>query len=476
MAPDTALPTELWQLSAAQLLDGYARRIFSPIEVTESILARIETVNGRLSAYLTVDAEGAIKAARHAERLWSSPGEKPALCGVPVSVKDTIEMAGLPTTYGSLAFRDNMQPDAVLVRRLRTSGAVLLGKTNTPEFALHARTQNRMAPPSRNPWNLDHTSGGSSGGAAAAVAAGLGPIAIGTDSAGSIRLPAAYQGVFGIKPSFQRIPAVQAWRASPARSHNGPLTRTVRDSALLMRAIAGPDSGDPNSNLHSVVDYLSFAQGAVAGARVAVSFDFGRDIDLDPLLRGMLEEAVAVVRSFGCEVVEADPPILTEGDELEPGVWAYSGDHYGAAEALIPGFWEKHKDDLTDYARPVYDAGRHALAWQYRRILRRDRAYAEQVRLWFRNYDFLLSPVTGPAPLVEQVEKRDDRRGRFGFLSPFNHAYNPAAVVPFGAGSDGLPIAVQVVGRLGDDVGVLRLAALFEAARPWAHAWPTLDA
>jgi len=465
--------TDFWRMSAVELLDGYARRAFTPIEVTSALLDRIAEKDGPLRAYLAVDRDGAMAAARRAEAAWSQPGERPLLCGVPVNVKDTIEMAGMPTTYGSLAFKDNLQPDAEIVKRLRASGAVILGKTNSPEFALAPHNRNRLGPPAANPWNLTRTPGGSTGGGAAAVAAGLGPLCIGTDSGGSVRLPAAYTGIFALKPSFQRIPAVQSWRASPARSHNGPVTRTVRDAALLMQALAGPHPSDPDSARHPEVDYLAFAHGHVRNARVAISRDFGRGIPLEADQTAVFEQACAVLRELGCTLVEADPPVPPGTDELEPGVWAYSGDHYAAAEALIPGFWEKHADDLTDYCRPIYDAGRRALAWHYRRILRRDRAYGEAVRQWFVDYDFLLSPCAPAAPGNDERNVRDDHRGQMKFLAPFNHAYNPAAAVPMGLDADGLPLSVQVVGRLGDDVGTLRLAGLMEAAHPWAGRWPT---
>jgi Asp-tRNA(Asn)/Glu-tRNA(Gln) amidotransferase A subunit family amidase len=440
--------------------------------VTSVILDRIAAKNPALGAYLVVDREGALRAAREAEERWRSPGDKPVLCGVPVHVKDTIEMAGFPTTYGSLAFKDNVKPDAELVRRLRIAGAVILGKTNTPEFALSPRTANRLGPPAVNPWNLAHTAGGSSGGAAAAVAAGLGPLGIGTDSAGSLRLPAAYVGIFTLKPTFARIPAVQAWRASPARSHNGPLARTVRDAALVLAATAGAHADDPDSDRFPPADYAAFASGDVRGARIAFSRDFGRGTRLDPPQARVFETAQELLRDAGAELVADDPPVLADADELEPGVWAYSGDHYAAAEALIPNFWEQHHADLTDYARPIYDAGRRALAWRYRRILRRDRAYAARMRSWFADYDFVLSPACPAAPPNDAGEVRDDRKGQFGFLAPFNLSGNPAAAIPLGFDPAGLPLAVQIVGRLGDDVGVLRVARLIERLRPWAGNWP----
>lgn len=465
---------EPWRLSAAELLQAYARKELSPVEVLEDVLARIERLNPLLRSYLAVNAEDARRAAKEAERRWLSPGEKPLLCGVPVSVKDTIEMAGLPTTYGSLAFKANYQEDSEIVLRLRRAGAVITGKTNTPEFALLGAVRNRLGEPGVNPWNLAHTCGGSSGGAGSALAAGLGPLAIGTDSGGSVRVPGAYNGVFALKPTYQRIPAVQRWRAAPGRSHNGPMTRTVRDSALLMEALAGPHAGDPASELNPPSTYLDLARGNIRGARVAVSHAFGHPLPQDDEVLSMLEQAAGLLRRLGCTVVEADPPSLDADDELKPGVWAYSGDHYAGAEAMIPDFWQKHAGDLTDYIRPVYDAGRNALAWQYRRILRRNQAYAVQMKEWFRNFDFLLSPVAGPAPRVDVTPRRSRDEREFAFLVAFNTSYNPAAAVPFGFHSSGLPLAVQVVGRLGDDVGVLRMSAAIEAEQPWGDRWPPL--
>lgn len=464
--------TELWKMDAKELLRGYAARQFSPVEVAQDLFDRIGRMDGKLHAFLALNTDAAMEAARAAEKAWMSSAAWPALCGVPVTVKDSIEMAGMPTTYGSLAFKDNMRPDAELVRRLKTAGAVILGKTNTPEFALHSQTRNRLGPSTANPWNLAHTAGGSSGGAASAVAAGLGPIAIGTDSAGSIRLPAAYQGVFGFKPTFQRIPAVQDWRASPARSHNGPITRTVVDSALLMQAIAGPDTRDAGSLRFAAADYLSYGEPLAKRTRVAVSRDLGQNLSLDAVQETMLAQAAELARTLGCVVESADPPAMTEGDQIAPGVWAYSGDHYFAAETLCPDFWALHADDLTDYARPIYEAGQRALAWQYRGILQRNTAYATRMQEWFAGYDYLITPCCGPAPVLADGEVRDDRRGQFGLLSPFNLTGNPAAAVPFGTSADGLPVSIQIVGRCGDDVGVLRLSALIEANRPWSHRWP----
>jgi Asp-tRNA(Asn)/Glu-tRNA(Gln) amidotransferase A subunit family amidase len=462
---------DLWRLSASELLAGYSQHAFSPVEVVDAILARIEQVNPLLSAYLAVNQDDARSAAAAAELAWGDESrEPPALCGLPVSVKDTIEVAGMPTTYGSLVFKNNQRADSEIARRLRQAGAIILGKTNTSEFALGAAIVNRLGPPGRNPWHLERTCGGSSGGAAAAVAVGLGPIGIGTDSGGSIRAPAAYCGVFGFKPTYQRIPSVQDWRASPLRSHNGPISRTVRDAALAMRALAGPHPRDPQSRVEPTPDYLGAFNGDVRGARVAVSRTLGGRVEPDPDALGVLEESLMVLRGLGCMLVDADPPMLPVPDELAPGVWSYAGDHYAGAEALVPNFWERHADDLTDYARPIYEAGRRALAWQYRRVLGRNQAYVAAMREWFGAYDFLVTPAAPPAPAPEEA-----RTGkRFAYLTPFSMAHVPAAAVPSGFDASGVPLAVQVVGRWGDDEGVLRMSAALEAARPWAQHWPSV--
>jgi Asp-tRNA(Asn)/Glu-tRNA(Gln) amidotransferase A subunit family amidase len=209
---------------------------------------------------------------------------------------------------------------------------------------------------------------------------------------------------------------------------------------------------------------------------VAVSHDFGHTPTPDSEVLAALDQAARVLAEMGCELVPSDPPSLEPKDELEPGVWAYSGDHYAAVESMVPGFWDKHAGELTDYTRPVYDAGRRALAWHYRRILRRNQAYLTRMQEWFRPYDFLLTPVApGPAPRLDYERQRLADQRELGHLVAFNIAQNPAAAVPFGFHSSELPLSVQIVGKLGDDIGVLRMAAALETARPWADRWPALS-
>jgi aspartyl-tRNA(Asn)/glutamyl-tRNA(Gln) amidotransferase subunit A len=446
---------EIWQLSAAELTRQYRARQLSPVEVVWVVLDRIEALNPQLNAYLAVAAEHAIAAARDAERAWSHGDDQPALCGVPVSVKDTIEVAGMTTTYGSLAFADHVAPDSQIARRLRAAGSAIVGKTNTSEFALSTHTHNRLGAPARNPWASDRSAGGSSGGAAAAVAAGLGPIAIGTDSAGSIRLPAAYNGVFGFKPTFDLIPAVQQWRASPTRSHNGPLTRTVADAALAIEALANRPGLAASAERDS--------DGIFAGQRVAV-IDGTGDRRGAHRLRAVIEEA-------GAQVVDVDrPPPTPPPAEIGDGIWAFSGDHYAAAEKVRPGFWAKHAQQLTDYAMPIYRDGQSALAWRYRTVLDLTQQYAASVAAWFDAWDFAITPCAAPA--IPQPASAGDLGPRFATLTMWNLAGNPAASLPMGFDEDSMPLAAQLVARRGYDSVLLAACRHIEQHAPWGQAWP----
>lgn len=457
-------------LSAAELLERYRARELSPVEVTRVILERIDRLNPKLSAYLLVDHEGALAAAREAERRWAA-GEAPLLCGVPVSIKDLVHVQGMPTTFGSLVFRDYYpERSSVSVERLQSAGAVVLGKTNTPEFGMIDQTINLLGEDCRNPWNPDHTAGGSSGGAGAAVAAGLGPLALGTDGAGSIRIPSFYNGIFGLKPTYGRIPH-DGWKGAPHTSHLGPMTRTVRDAALFLQATAGPAlDRDPLCIRDEPPDFLSALKiSSLRGARVALSLDYGF-IEVDSEIRRAVLEAAALLRDFGCEVIESDPPLPESGRPME--ITIGGPDEYVWALHLKPDF-DEHRHLLTDYGKRTFEPGPTMPAYQYAQALRRRERWAAATHLWFQDFDFLLSPVMGRtaprcrAPMVEQGKPWPG-----SFLPIFNASGCPAASVPFGFHSNGLPLAVQIAGRWGDEVGVLRLSAAIEAARPWADRWP----
>jgi aspartyl-tRNA(Asn)/glutamyl-tRNA(Gln) amidotransferase subunit A len=466
--PDDALCC----LSATDLIAAYRRREVSPLEVTEAVLARIDRINPRLNAYLHVDHEGALKAARAATEAWTRPGPKPLLLGVPVSVKDLVPTASMPTTWGSLVYKDHYaEKDAPVVERLLAAGSVLLGKTNTPELGLIGATRNRLGDEGLNPWSLAHTCGGSSGGAAAAVAAGLGPLAVATDGAGSVRIPASFCGVYGIKPTFGRIPTHELTGA-PWASTIGPHSRTVRDAALFLAATSGPHERDAICLEEDPPDFFAgLGDRPLDGTRVALSFDLGFAV-IDPEVAVALTEAADVLRSLGCEVIEATPPVDTSQDAYP----MMPADEY----AFDPDILDKHGDLLTPYAQRTLRAGKEQPAWQYARALRKRERYRRDMDRWFADYDFLLTPATahpaGPAggDLKEIAGQEVNPGWVIWFTALWNRTGNPAAAVPFGFSSSGLPLAVQVIGRIGDEPGVLRMSAALEKARPWADRWPPL--
>lgn len=469
---------ELWELSAGELVDHYARREVSPVEVVQTILDRIEELNPKLHAYLSVNP-AALEEAERAEQLWASAGYKPPLCGVPISVKDTLDVAGMPTTYGSLPFKNNAAPDSEIAKRIRRAGGVILGKTNTPEFAMGPFVSNRLDGDGANPWNLDRTCGGSSGGAGAATAAGLGPIAVATDSAGSIRGPAAYNGVFGLKPSMQRIPMVQRFRASTTRSVNGPITRTVHDAWLLMHALAGPHPYDPASGRWPLFPSppstppLHLRGWTVGVIPVSSGFSqMSRDY-----VSAAIAETVGLLREMGITVDDRtiDFPMFTETESslgVEEGVYTrpYGGDVLAAAEDLIPDFLEKHRDELCSYSGKGLAWAESLPAYRYRNFLKAVDRYVGQMHDAIGHYDIVITPMMDIAPLIAE----QDKGPAYPLIGCFNYSHQPAASVPVGLSAEGMPLSIQVAGRLGHDEDVLTLCAAIESQRPWQSKWPVV--
>jgi aspartyl-tRNA(Asn)/glutamyl-tRNA(Gln) amidotransferase subunit A len=464
---------DLCWLSAVELAAAIRRRKVSPVEAVDAVLSRVEATKV-LNAFVTLDAEGARRAARAAERaLTRRSATLGPLHGVPFSVKDLIITKGMRTTFGTPLHRDNVpSEDAPAVARMKAAGGILLGKTNTPTFGWVGVTDNLVFGLTRNPWNLDRTPGGSSGGAGAAVAAGLGPLALGTDGGGSIRKPAAFCGIVGHKPSFGRVPVYPA-SAAWSLSHVGPMTRTVKDAALMMNVCAGPDERDPYSLPADKVDYVKALAGGVKGLRVAYSETLGTAPAVDPEVRASVGRAVRAFRELGCRV-----------DTVEPGwphVWdAWRAIFLGGIAARLAPFLDR-KDDIDAGLLPVIE---EALAWGPTRYVQAwfDRlAWWQHPRAFFEKYDLLVTPTaTTPAfehgilypSVIDGVKV--DRHASSAYTYPFNATGQPAVSVPCGVTRDGLPIGLQIVGRRHDDVTVLRAAAAFEAARPWAGRRPVL--
>src|SRR5947207_4386627 len=295
-------------LSATEQAALIRSRKLSPLELVDTLLARIDKLNPRINAFVLINADQARREARAAERAVGKRGAKLGpLHGVPFGVKDLVVTKGVRTTFGTPLYRDNVPvEDAPMVARLQAAGAIMIGKTNTPTFGWLGATHNLLFGPTRNPWHLDRTPGGSSGGASAAVAAGLGPLAVGTDGGGSIRIPASFAGVVGYKPSYGRIPiypAIAAW----SLSHIGPLTRTVADAALVLQVTAGPDERDPCSLPAADVAYAKRLGRGVKGLRVAYADDLGGGEPVDAEVRRVAARAARAFRDLGCRVESAAP-------------------------------------------------------------------------------------------------------------------------------------------------------------------------
>jgi len=441
-------------------------------------LERIDQLNPKLNAYCTLTAEQARSAAREAETAIMRETELGPLHGVPFSLKDLTVTKGIRTTFGSKIFEHHIPTeDAILVERLRTAGGILLGKTNTPEYGCKGLTDNKIFGTTYNPWNLDRTPGGSSGGAAAAVAAGLGPLAEGSDLAGSIRMPASFCGVVGFKPSQGRIPRypnINAWNSLTA---NGPLTRTVADAALMFQTMAGPDMRDPLSLPDTGEDFCTAVQGdlRLTGLRVAWTPDL-RLVPVDPVVQEICARATRLFVDLGCSVEEASPDFsgaLELFTILNASLRTAAGGDYVEE-------WANQMDPIL--LRRV-EQGRSLSLIDVGKAENARTTLYHRVRKFFENYDLLLLPTTATCPYSADGGLPTEVAGR-SISSPYElllltYAFNltgqPAISVPAGWTDDGLPIGLQIVGRQRADALVLRAAAAFEAAAPWTHRRPPIS-
>ncbi len=460
--------SELAWLSASELLERYRARTLSPVEATAAVLARIEALDPTLNAFVRCTPELALEAAQAAERAYGGADAPPPLCGVPVSVKDVVPTAGVRTTMGSRVFADWVpDADAPLVERLRRAGAALLGKTTVPEFGWKGDSGNAINGPARNPFDPARTAGGSSGGAAAAVASGMGPLAQGGDGAGSIRIPAALCGVVGLKPSHGRVPYAPAGALELLVSE-GPIARTVADAALMLDVLAGPD---PRDRLSLPLDGPPFAGACgrgVAGLRIAWSPDLGH-ADVDPEVARVAREAARAFDELGARVEELDDVLDDPHDDLELlFATAYAGLHldgYG-----VDGDPEEARAKLDPGLRALIERGeRYSAAELAAAHLRRLR-FCDRVRAFMEPFDLLLTP-TLPVTAFRAGEDHPPGSTPYRWLPftyPFNLTGQPALTVPAGL-ADGLPVGLQIVGRWRDDRTVIAAGAAFERARPWVR-------
>jgi len=470
------LDEELCYMPALKMAEAIRKQEISCVEVVDTILERIEKINPKINAYCTVLTEEARQAAKEADEAVKQGKHLGPLHGVPVSIKDLIFTKGTRTTFGSKIF-ENFIPerDAIVVQRLKAAGAIILGKTNTPEFGYKLVTDNLLFGVTRNPWNLNLTSGGSSGGAGAAVAAGLGPLAVGGDVGGSIRVPSSFCGIFGFKPSFGRIPRYPELPGWETLAHNGPMTRTVRDAALMLDVTAGPHDADRLSLPDEKVSYLKSVESKPKELKVAWSIDLGYAV-VDPQVRTIVEKAVKVFEGLGWKLQEAN---LNFGDP-EPIFRTMVLAEAAAALIDATGEWE---DKIDPPLARLVEYGKDVSAIDYVRATFQRKEFWEKVYKFFEKYDVLLTPTLAVPPFAIEEGmgprvidgKKVSILGWTAFTFPFNLTGQPAASVPCGWTREGLPIGLQIVGRRFDDATVLQVAAAFEEASPWAQKRPSID-
>ncbi len=467
---------ELVYMPATELASAIRAKRVSPVEVVEAVLARLERLNPRLNAYCTITAEAARAAAKEAEAAVMRADTLGHLHGIPVSIKDLVATKGVRTTFGSKLYEDFVpDDDAPVVARLKQAGAIILGKTNTSEFGHKGVTDNPVFGVSRNPWSLDHTPGGSSGGGAAAVAAGLGPLAIGTDGGGSIRIPCSCCGIFGFKPTLGRVAAAPTFGGLETLSHIGPMTRTVRDAALMLNAIVGADRRDLSSLPADGTHYLIGLEAGIAGLRVAWSADWGYAA-VDPEVRQLTTTAAQRFSELGCQVEDAHPG-------FDDPASAYDILSSASTAARLAEKLPQWRDRFDPSLVPQIEQGMRWTAVDFIHAANVRRTLSETLRQFFSRYDVLLTPTLTAPPLpigVDTYEEIDDQKvPRLGWLActfPLNLTGYPAATIPCGQTRTGLPVGLQIIAPRLEDALVLRAAAAFEAMAPWPQQRPPVDA
>ena len=446
----------------------------SPVDLAQACLDRIEARDGELNSFLTVTGAQALTEAQKLTEELAAGHYRGPLHGIPVAIKDLVDTAGVRTTLGSRLYADNVpDEDATVVRRLRQAGAVILGKTNLNEFALGATNENPHYGPVRNPWDPDRVPGGSSGGSAAAVAARFCFMAIGTDTGGSIRCPANLCGIVGLKPTYGRVSRAGVFPAAWSLDHVGPLTRTSRDAALALAAIAGYDRRDANSAAVPVPSYARSLDGNLAGVKLAVPREHFWSV-IDKQVEQRVREAIDTLEQLGAIVEEVSIP------ELE---WVRCAQYLIITSELFTVHRQQLRergDEYSAYVRQRIAAGYFISAADYADAQRLRRVTRDAILQAMEPYDALLTP-TGPIPATPvgaeahalDGETQHPTNWHVRNTFPFNATGQPALTTPCGFTSDGMPVGIQIVGKPFDEATVLRIADAYEQATGWTrHAPP----
>jgi aspartyl-tRNA(Asn)/glutamyl-tRNA(Gln) amidotransferase subunit A len=489
-----AIHAELAYMPATELAARIARRELSPVEVVEGFLERIEMRNKNVNAYVLLLRDDALRRARDAEKAIVAGAGVGPLHGVPVAIKDLFDFkAGVPNSFGCKPFKSwTPSVSATYVTRLERAGAIVLGKTNTPEFGHRGLTDNYLFGPTSTPFRIGKNAGGSSGGSAAAVADGLAPIAQGSDGGGSIRIPAAWCGVYGFKASFGRVAAVarpDAFMLAVPFAHAGPLARSVADAALMLGVMSGPDDRDPYSLPADGADYMAATTRSVSGLRVAWSPDLGV-FPIDPEVARVTKDAVAAFEAAGARVDEVRVGLKRSQEEL-CDAWMRQSAVRSAQTA--DGFKREgidllgsHREEISPEFAASLELGHTQSALDYRRddVVRTE--VLDALQDVFDKYDLLVCPTLAALPVDNAKDgntlgpadiqgQKVDRLLGWCLTYPFNFTGHPAASIPAGLSKDGLPVGLQIAGRRFADETVIAASAAFEQARPWAAAYRQLQ-
>ena len=458
---------ELYDHTALELSEAYRDKTLSPVEVTRAVLARIETCEPKLNAMYIIDGEGALDQAAASETRWSEGRPLSRLDGVPITIKDLIATRGDPIPVGTAAA--DFTPAAVdqpPAARVREAGCVILGKTTMPDYGMLASGVSSLHGTTRNPWNTQRNTAGSSSGAGAAIAAGYGPLALGTDIGGSVRLPAAYNGIFGLKPSLGRVPIYPPYLGRVT----GPMTRTVADTALLMNVLTKPDPRDFMALPYEARDWSKSLDGEVRGKRLGLLLEMGSGTSPQPAVRRAIEKAAKAFEAAGA-AVEPVPPFVT--DEMLDGLDLFFQSRLlGEIERLSPERQSKVLPFIIAWSRRAENRRAvDAMRAVAQIMLMREKAVGA-----IQGYDFLIGP-TSPITAygVDEPTPGGDPARPFEhivFTAPFNMSEQPAASICAGYDDEGLPIGLQIIGHRFDDAGVLMMAHLYESLRSATRPWP----
>lgn len=458
---------DLTQMTAAHLGKLYARGKASPVDTIEAVLARTEALNPVLNAFCRVDKEEALRAARASERRWKNGKALSPIDGVPVSIKELVRVKGWPASMGSkLTDKAPSDADAPAVARLREAGAIVFAQSTSSEFGHKGVTDTPLNGVTRNPWSTDMTPGGSSGGAGAAVAAGLGPLGIGTDGGGSVRIPSSFNGLIGLKATYGRVPN---WppTLNGDFSNTGPMCRTALDCALMMNAIARPDPRDPTQLPADDTDYVKALRHKQKKPRIAFLLRMSEH-PLDIEVAAMVTKAAKQVEKLGCKVEEIDSPPFPHADTSKSFVTHWLSNSARLLDLYPEARWGEFDPNLLAGAKAARER------YSVKDVVEAQAARREAAVAWnlfFERYDFLLTPTIAvqPFPVLKNAPDGLDGKPNVAwspYTATFNLTRHPAASVPCGLSSSGLPVGLQIVAGHFKDAMVLALAAAYSEAHP----------